>query len=168
MKSVGTDKPTFAVTNRDATRTETFQTSYECESIAWERNSSLSSRILERPSRNVRDTLNNSWLKLKTFIVFLCEAEIMMDSQPMSVETHKDNPIEVLTPNQTLIMKSRLVFLALRYFQRAALYRKRRFKSVQYLAKMELGTKKSCHRRCAVATIYQEINGLSKLKTNNV
>ena len=115
-----------------------------CELITWKRNPPLSSHrggVWERAIRSIRSILGgllserNVNLDDEQLHTFLCEAEYIANSRPMSVDCLSDENNEVLTPNHILTMKSHVGSPPPPgRFEQADLYCKKRWKRVQFLA----------------------------------
>ena len=68
------------------------------------------------------------------FCTFLCEAENIVNSRPLTIDSLSDNSIEVLTPNHILTMKPKLIAPPPGTFGSADVYCRKRWRTVQYLA----------------------------------
>lgn len=121
-----------------------FLTNNGCELITWKRNPPLSSHrggVWERAIRTIRAILDgllnerNISLDDEQLNTFLCEAEYIANSRPLSVDCLSDEKIEVLTPNHILTMKEHVVAPPPPgRFEQADLYCRKRWKRVQFLA----------------------------------
>jgi hypothetical protein len=114
-----------------------------CDWIEWEKNPPVASHmggVWERQIRTVRSVLS-SILKthagrlddesLRTLFV---EVEAIVNSRPLTVESLTDENSDPLTPNHLLTMKSKVVFPPPGVFQRADMYCRKRWRSVQFMA----------------------------------
>jgi hypothetical protein len=97
--------------------------------------------VWERQIRTVRNVLaailerNGSQLDNEALTTFMCEAEAVVNSRPLTVDCINDpkspNP---LTPNHLLTMKTKVLLPPPGIFQSADMYCKRRWRRVQHLA----------------------------------
>ena len=97
--------------------------------------------VWERQIRTVRNVLsailerNGSQLNDEALTTFMCEAEAIVNSRPLTVDSINDpkspNP---LTPNHLLTMKTKVLLPPPGVFQSADIYCKRRWRRVQHLA----------------------------------
>ena len=97
--------------------------------------------VWERQIRTVRNVLsailerNGSQLNDEALTTFMCEAEAIVNSRPLTVDSINDpkspNP---LTPNHLLTMKTKVLLPPPGVFQSADMYCKRRWRRVQHLA----------------------------------
>ena len=97
--------------------------------------------VWERAIRTIRAILDgllnerNISLDDEQLNTFLCEAEYIANSRPLSVDCLSDEKIEVLTPNHILTMKEHVVAPPPPgRFEQADLYCRKRWKRVQFLA----------------------------------
>ena len=114
-----------------------------CDWITWERNPPAASHmggVWERQIRTIRSILSSllqehsSRLDDEALRTLLCEAECVINSRPLAVENLGDAHTEVLTPNNLLTMKSKIVLPPPGVFQKEDVYCRKRWKAVQYLA----------------------------------
>jgi len=85
--------------------------------------------------RNVLNALlhdNSSHLNGESLRTFICEAEAIVNSRPLTVDAITDPPS--LTPNHVLTMKTKLVLQPPGTFQSPDKYSRKRWRRLQYLA----------------------------------
>ena len=120
-----------------------FLLSEQCEYLVWERNPLYASHmggVWERMIRSVRKIFNallkdNSCrLDDECLRTFMCEAESIMNSRPLTCEFLGDCSMLPLSPNQILTMKSKVSITPPQEFQQADVYCRKRWRRVQYLA----------------------------------
>ena len=97
--------------------------------------------VWERQIRTVRNVLsailerNGTQLNDEALTTFMCEAEAIVNSRPLTVDSINDptspNP---LTPNHLLTMKTKVILPPPGIFQSADMYCRRRWRRVQHLA----------------------------------
>ena len=93
----------------------------------------------ERQIRTVRSVLNALLEELGTQLdeeslrTFMCEAEAIVNSRPLTTDKLSSPEEEPLTPNHLLTMKSRVLLPPPGDFQRADVYLVKRWRRVQYL-----------------------------------
>ena len=97
--------------------------------------------VWERQIRSVRNVLNvlldlhGSQLDDESLRTFMIEAECIVNSRPLAVDTlNSPDHIEPLTPNMLLTMKSKVVLPPPGSYERTDLYVRKRWRRVQYLA----------------------------------
>ena len=96
--------------------------------------------IWERQVRTVRKVLagllleHGSRLDFESFQTFLCEVEAIINSRPLTTVTSDPDDLDPLTPNHILQGRSHLIVPPPGIFQKEALYLKKRWRRVQYLA----------------------------------
>lgn len=94
----------------------------------------------ERQIRTVRSVLASilkthaGRLNDESLHTLFVEVEAIVDSRPLTTETLTDEKVETLTPNHLLTMKSRVVLPPPGVFQKADVYCRKRWRTVQYLA----------------------------------
>ena len=97
--------------------------------------------VWERQIRSVRDVLaalllsNGAQLNGESLSTLLCEAEAIVNSRPLTVDTINDpSSLNPLTPNHLLTMKTKIVLPPPGIFQSADQYCRKRWRRVQHLA----------------------------------
>ena len=97
--------------------------------------------VWERQIRSVRNVLsvlldnNGTQLDDESLSTFMCEAEAVINSRPLTVDGLRDpDSLSPLTPNHLLTMKSKIVLPPPGKFQDTDKYSKRRWRCVQHLA----------------------------------
>ena len=109
----------------------------------WERNTPYASHmggVWERQIRTVKNVLGSllksSPRKLdeESLRTFLTEAEAIVNSRPLSLESLHDPEEKPLTPNQILTMKTFVASPAPGVFQHEGVYARKRWRVVQHLA----------------------------------
>ncbi|XP_028412562.1 uncharacterized protein LOC114535455 [Dendronephthya gigantea] len=97
--------------------------------------------VWERQIRTVRNVLsailerNAAQLNHEALLSFMCEAEAIVNSRPLTVEYINDPKSPTpLTPNHLLTMKTKVLLLPPGVFQSADMYCKQRWRRVQHLA----------------------------------
>ena len=97
--------------------------------------------VWERQIRSVRNVLsvllddNGTQLDDESLSTFMCEAEAILNSRPLTVDGLRDpDSLAPLTPNHLLTMKSKIVLPPPGKFQEADKYSRRRWRRVQHLA----------------------------------
>ena len=97
--------------------------------------------VWERQIRSVRSVLsvllddNGTQLDDESLNTFMCEAEAIINSRPLTVDGLRDpDSLAPLTPNHLLTMKSKIVLPPPGNFQDADKYSRRRWRRVQHLA----------------------------------
>ena len=96
--------------------------------------------VWERQIRTVRSVLaallekNGSQLNDKALRTFMCEAEAVVNSRPLTTDntTSSVSP-EALTPNHLLTMKTKIILPPLGVFQDADKYSRKQWRCVQHL-----------------------------------
>ena len=133
-----------AIREMDQEKVKEFLLTQKCDYIfEWKRNPPTASHmggVWERQIRSVRCILDNilkthgESLNDESFSTFLAEAECIVNSRPLSVETLNDveSPLP-LSPNNILQMKSEYVLPPPGSFSRDDLYCRRRWRRVQHL-----------------------------------
>ena len=127
--------------NHDRIRSELLK--QECDWINFKMNTPGASHmggVWERQIRSVRAVLssllssNPTRLDDESLRTFMCEAESIINSRPLTVDqlTDPDSP-EPLTPNHLLTMKSKILLPPPGNFQPADAYVRKRWRRVQYL-----------------------------------
>ena len=113
-----------------------------CDWITWEHNPPHASHmggVWERMIRSVHSILNNLLkdcprsLDDEILNTFLCEAELMVNSAPITSSSTDNNTIEPLSPINLLTSKSKLVLSPPGVFQSANMYCRWRWRVVQHL-----------------------------------
>lgn len=93
--------------------------------------------VWERLIRSIRKilhtTLKTQRLDEEGLQTFLCEAEAIINSRPITTPSSDPNDLEALTPNHLLLLKSK-PSLPPGLFQKEDLYARRRWRQVQYMA----------------------------------
>jgi hypothetical protein len=96
--------------------------------------------IWERQIRTVRNVLNvllyqyGSQLNDESLLTFMCEAESIVNSRPLSVDNlGLPESLEALTPNHLLMMKSKVLLPPPRVFQKEEMYLRKHWRRVQHL-----------------------------------
>ena len=116
----------------------------KCDWIRWEKNTPEASHtggIWERQIRSVRSVLTSllhehaSLLSYEAFQTLLAEAELIVNSRPLTTDTSEPNHV-ALSPIQLLTLKSKVVLPPPGVFQKEDLYCKRRWRQVQHLANL--------------------------------
>ena len=116
---------------------------HDCDWIEWEKNPPASSHmggVWERQIRSVRSVLvslmkaHAGRLDDESLRTLFVEVEAIVNSRPLAVESLTDVSIDPLTPSHLLTMKSKAVFPPPGIFQKADVYCRKRWRSVQYLA----------------------------------
>eukprot|EP00111_Clytia_hemisphaerica_P003456 TCONS_00009890-protein len=111
--------------------------------IRWKRNPPLASHfggVWERQIRSVRSILNSLLsthghsLDDESFRTFMCEAEAVINSRPLTTETLSDpsSPLP-LSPSNLLTMKSNVVAPPPGEFKSAGVFTRKRWRRVQHL-----------------------------------
>ena len=97
--------------------------------------------VWERQIRSVRNVLNallhsnGSQLNGESLRTFMCEAEAIVNSRPLTVDTMTDpSSLNPLTPNHLLTMKTKVVLPPPGTFQYPDKYCRKRWRRVQHLA----------------------------------
>ena len=97
--------------------------------------------VWERQIRSVRNVLNallhsnGSQLNGESLRTFMCEAEAIVNSRPLTVDTLTDpSSLTPLTPNHLLTMKTKVVLPPPGTFQSPDKYCRKRWRRVQHLA----------------------------------
>ena len=96
--------------------------------------------VWERQIRSVKNVLSSllkehaARLDDESLRTLLTEVEAIANSRPLSAEGLNDCSIEPLTPNHLLTMKSKVVLPPPGVFQKADVYCRKRWRTVQYLA----------------------------------
>ena len=97
--------------------------------------------VWERQSRSVRNVLssllqdNGRQLDNESLRTLMCEAEAIVNSRPLTVNTLTDpDSLSPLTPNHLLTMKTKVLLSPPGVFQSADLYSRKRWRRVQHLA----------------------------------
>ena len=127
----------------DHKKIEEFLLGRKCDWINWERNPPSASHmggVWERQIRTIRNIMtsllheHSDRLDDEALRTLLCEAECVVNSRPLTVETLGDAHAELLTPNHLLTMKSKVVLPPPGAFQKEDVYCRKRWRAVQYLA----------------------------------
>ncbi len=114
-----------------------------CDWIEWEKNPPESSHmggVWERQIRTVKSVLSalmkehSGRINDETLRTLLVEVEAIVNSRPLAVDNLSDENLEPLTPNHLLTMKSKVVLPPPGEFQKADVYCRKRWRTVQYLA----------------------------------
>ena len=114
-----------------------------CDYITWERNTPHASHmggVWERQIRTVKSVLTSllksSPRKLdeESLRTFLTDAEAIVNSRPLSLESIHDPEVTPLTPNQILTMKTVVASPPPGVFQSEGVYARKRWRVVQHLA----------------------------------
>ena len=120
-----------------------FLSKENCDWITWKTNPPHASHMggsWERQIRTVRSILtaqlkdHSKTLDEESFRTFLCEAECIVNSMPLTVENIEDPSSEILTPSHILTMKSKVVLQPPGIFQKCGVYCRKRWRLVQSLA----------------------------------
>lgn len=97
--------------------------------------------VWERQIRSVRSVMtallyqHGHQLDDESLLTFMTEAEAIINSRPLTVNTQSDpDVVEPLTPNHLLTMKSKIVLPPPGIFQKTDMYCRKRWRRVQYLA----------------------------------
>ena len=97
--------------------------------------------VWERQIRSVRNVLSvllgtiGNLLNDESLSTFMCEAEAIVNSRPLTVDSLADpDSLAPLTPNHLLTMKSKIVLPPPGNFQNADMYSRRCWRRVQHLA----------------------------------
>lgn len=90
-------------------------------------------RIIRMIRKVLSSVLRQQSLDDEGFQTVLCEAEAMLNDQPITKLSEDPNDLEALTPNHLLLMKGKPI-LPPGLFEKTDLYAKRRWKQVQYIA----------------------------------
>ena len=114
-----------------------------CDYVQWEKMPPYASHMggtWERMIRTVR-SIFNSLLKCnpcqlddELLRTFMCEAESIVNSRPLTAETLSDHTCQPLSPSNILTMKERVALAPPGVFQQADVYCRKRWRRVQYLA----------------------------------
>ena len=127
----------------DHNKVHQFLLEEKCDYIQWTKIPPYASHmggVWERMIRTVRSFFNSL---LKTNPVqlddellhtFMCEAECIVNSRPLTVDTLADHTCQPLSPSNILTMKERVALAPPGVFQRADIYCRKRWRRVQYLA----------------------------------
>ncbi|XP_031554426.1 uncharacterized protein LOC116291397 [Actinia tenebrosa] len=116
----------------------------QCDWVTFKMNVPAASHmggVWERQIRTVRSVLssllldNGSQLDDDSLRTFMCEAESIVNSRPLTINqlTDHDSP-EPLTPSHLLTMKSKVLLPPPGNFEAADIYARKRWRRVQYLA----------------------------------
>ena len=96
--------------------------------------------IWERQIRTVRNVLNvllyqnGSQLNDESLLTFMCEAESIVNSRPLSVDNlGLPDSLEPLTPNHLVTMKSKVLLPPPGVFQKGEMYLRKHWRRVQHL-----------------------------------
>ncbi|KAI4884310.1 hypothetical protein NFI96_008914, partial [Prochilodus magdalenae] len=93
--------------------------------------------VWERMIRSIRKVLNTTLrmqnLDEEGLHTFLCEAEAILNSRPITTASNDPDDMEALTPNHLLLLKTR-PSMPPGLFEREDLYARRRWRQVQYMA----------------------------------
>lgn len=96
--------------------------------------------IWERQIRTVRNVLNvilyqnGSQLNDESLLTFMCEAESIVNSRPLSVDNlGLSDSLEPLTPNHLLMVKSKVLLSPPGVFQKEDMYLRKHWRRVQHL-----------------------------------
>ena len=117
--------------------------SCDWEWVDWEFNPALASHmggVWERQIRTVRSVLSSllqehaSRLNDESLRTLFTEVEAVVNSRPLTTDTLSDETIGPLAPSNLLTMKTKVVMPPPGVFQRADVYCRRRWRTVQYLA----------------------------------
>ena len=115
---------------------------YHCDWITWETNPPHASHmggVWERMIRSVRAIIDSQmkglprYLDDEMFCTFLCEAECVVNSRPISLENVNDLSSTLITPNDLLTMKGKSCSDPPGTFEPADLYCRKRWRAVQHL-----------------------------------
>ena len=126
----------------DHTKISDFLLENRCDWIRWERNvpeASHAGGVWERQIRSVRSVLSSillehsSLLTDEVFRTFLAEAELIVNSRPITSDPTDPNA-PPLSPIQLLTLKSKVVLPPPGEFQKEDVYCRRRWRHVQHLA----------------------------------
>lgn len=97
--------------------------------------------VWERQIKSVRSVLqallesNGKQLDEESLNTFLCEAEAVVNSRPLSVDSLNDpDSLDPLTPNHLLTLKTKILLPPPGKFQAEDLYSKKRWRRVQHLS----------------------------------
>ena len=127
----------------DNAKISTFLTSKDCDWIVWENNAPVSSHaggVWERMIKSIRNVLDSllkdhpGRLNDESFRTLMTEAEAIVNSRPLTTENLNDPESLPITPNQLLTMKTKVTLPPPGIFQKADMYCRKRWRSVQYLA----------------------------------
>ena len=114
-----------------------------CDWIDWRWNTPEASHMggsWERNIKSVKTILSSIFLSSgrsfndEVLSTFICEAEAVMNSHPLSTENLADSTVSVLTPNQLLTMKPASPLPPPGSFEKADIYARKRWHTVQFLA----------------------------------
>ena len=119
-----------------------FLSGEKCEWIRWDRNTPVASHtggVWERLIRSVRAVLtsllneHSARLTDESFRTLLAEAELIVNSRPLTTETSDPNA-PALSPIQLLTLKSKVVLPPPGVFQKEDIYCRKRWRHVQHLS----------------------------------
>ena len=114
-----------------------------CDWVMWKWNTASASHMggaWERSIRSVRAILNSVFMDHgrnvndEVLTTFICEAECIMNSHPLTPESLDDATVNILTPHNLLTMKPKVVLPPPGEFQKADSYATKRWRTVQYFA----------------------------------
>ena len=107
--------------------------------------------VWERQIRSVRNVLatllqaNGSELNEEALSTFMCEAEAIVNSRPLTIDSLNDpTSLNPLTPNHLLTMKTKVLLPPPCVFQSSDMYCKKRWRRVQPTNSGEDGRKSTC------------------------
>jgi hypothetical protein len=132
-----------AMEEMDHKKIGNFLTEQGCDYVIWERNTPLASHmggVWERQIRTVKSVLCSLLkscprkLDEESLRTFLAEAESIVNSRPLTIESLHDPEIKPLCPNQILTMKTKVVPPPPGVFQGEEVYSRKRWRVVQHLA----------------------------------
>ena len=133
-----------ALSELDHSKISTEMLQQNCDYFSFKMNVPSASHmggVWERQIRSVRNVLaallsnNASQLDDESLHTFMCEAESIINSRPLSVDGLQDpDAPRPLTPNHLLTMKSKIVLPPPGNFQDADKYSRKRWRRVQHLS----------------------------------
>ena len=117
---------------------------HDCDWFVFKMNVPSASRmggVWDRQIRSVRNVLatllqtNGSQLNEEALSIFMCEAEAIVNSRPLTIDSLNDPAsLNPLTPNHLLTMKTKVLLPPPGVFQSSDMYCRKRWRRVQHLA----------------------------------
>jgi hypothetical protein len=132
-----------ALEEMDQGKIGNFLTEQGCDYITWERNTPLASHmggVWERQIRTIKAVLSSLLkssprrLDEESLRTFLAEAESIVNSRPLTLESLHDPESQPLTANQILTMKTRVASPPPGVFQGEGVYARKRWRVVQHMS----------------------------------
>ena len=132
-----------AMQEMDQAKIGGFLTEQGCDYILWERNAPKASHmggVWERQIRTVKSVISSlvksspRRLDEESMRTFFTEAEAIVNSRPLTLESLHDPEMRPLTPNQILTMKTKVASPPPGVFQNEGVYSRKRWRVVQHLA----------------------------------